>query len=155
VIVADASALIALARIGHLGLLRELFGSVAIPIAVEEEIMRHPRRLEGAGPEWSVSHTASDQAAVASLRRELDRGEAEALVLAAQLGVPVLIDEQPGRQAARSRGLAVTGTLGVLLAAKQAGLIERLDVALRKLQAEGFHMSADLMADLLRAADEE
>jgi predicted nucleic acid-binding protein len=69
--------------------------------------------------------------------------------------VPVLIYEQAGRRAARSRGLAVTGTLGVLLAAKQAGLIERLDVVLGRLQAEGFHMGADLMADLLRAAEEK
>lgn len=53
----------------------------------------------------------------------LDAGERAAIHLAAALQCPVLIDERLGRQAAQRRGLTVIGSAGLLLAAKQRGLI--------------------------------
>jgi len=66
-----------------------------------------------------------------------------------------VIGEEAGRRVARRWGLAVTGTLGTLLNAKRAGHIDLLTPMLAKLEAEGFHMSAQLMADLRSMAGEE
>ena len=154
-IVADASPLIALARIGQLDLLERMYDTVAIPRAVEEEIKRHPRGFEGERPAWVVGHEVQNRTAVAELMPELDWGEAEAVVLAVQLGTRLVIDEEAGRRVARRWGLAVTGTLGTLLTAKRAGHIDLLTPMLAKLEAEGFHMSAQLMADLRSMAGEE
>lgn len=64
-----------------------------------------------------------DRAEIAELERLLDRGEAEAIVLAEELKATLLlIDEYDGRKIAEERGIEITGTLGVLLRGKRAGL---------------------------------
>jgi predicted nucleic acid-binding protein len=55
-IVADASPLVALARIGQLDLLQAIYGYVAIPPSVEDEVKRSPRGFEGSRPSWIETH---------------------------------------------------------------------------------------------------
>jgi hypothetical protein len=154
-IVSDASPLIALARIGQLDLCKLFFDVVVIPVAVHDEIDASPRGFEGARPDWIQVQSVRDAAAAGDLLRDLDRGEAEAIVLAEELQAFLLIDESGGRRFALARGLQITGTLGVLLAAKLAGHIESLTAMLELLEDEGFHMSARLVADVRAAAGEE
>ena len=55
------------------------------------------------------------------LSQELDRGEAEAIVLAEESKAEyLLMDEKHGRSVAEARGLTVVGLLGVLLMAKKS-----------------------------------
>lgn len=56
---------------------------------------------------------------------DLDPGEREAIQLAQEHRADLLlIDERRGRLEAKRRGMATTGTLGVLLVAAQKGLID-------------------------------
>jgi len=73
---------------------------------------------------WTRVVAARDQNEVAALREQLDPGEAEAIVVAAELEAELfLVDEKRGRRITIDRGLEVTGLLGVLAEAKVRGFI--------------------------------
>jgi predicted nucleic acid-binding protein len=73
-----------------------------------------------------------------TLRQTLDNGEAEAIALATELQPEVvLLDDKLARRMARRLGVPVTGTLGVLLRAKQVGLVVELRSLITRLQSEG------------------
>ena len=79
----------------------------------------------------------NNRQAVEYLELVLDRGEAEVIVLAEELRADaVLIDDLKARKTAVLRGLAVVGTIGVLLDAKERGLVDEvkplLDLLIRK-----------------------
>ncbi len=79
------------------------------------------------------------------LARELDEGEAEAIVLALEEGADlVLLDEREARRVARSLGLKVTGTVGILMRARREGMIEDLRRELDRLLKSGFWIGEDL-----------
>jgi uncharacterized protein len=154
IIVADASPLISLARIGRLTLLPALYDSVQIPRAVHREIIRRPPGFQGGLPAWIQVSDVRDRAAVAALVEDLGAGESEAIVLATELGLPLLIDDGAGRAVARARGLQVTGTLGMLLEARRAGLIERVRPLTDQLRAVDFRADEALIESILREAGE-
>jgi predicted nucleic acid-binding protein len=60
----------------------------------------------------------------------------------------VLIDERHGRQEAKKCGLRVIGTLGVLTAAHELGMID-LIAALDSLRQTSFHISPKLLASIV------
>jgi predicted nucleic acid-binding protein len=79
----------------------------------------------------------------------LEAGEQEANSLALQIAADLLlIDESKGRQAARRLGLNVTGTLGVMARADDAGLIDLRSAVLR-LGQTSFHISPQILLALL------
>ena len=147
-VVTDATCLIALDRVGHLGVLPTLF-VVRAPEAVAEEFGRRPP--------WLLIERAPPPApSVAPLLRTLDRGEAEAIVLAQSYpDARLLVDEARGRRVAEHLGLRVTGTGGVLVAAKVSGLIEAVRPVLDALREEhGFRLGDAPYDAILRLAGE-
>ena len=119
-VVTDTSCLIALDRIGQINLLPTLFVVHAPPAVVDEF---------GGQPSWLHVEPPPAPARVKVLLKRVDRGEAEAIALAESYASPdvqLLIDEQKGRRVARQLGLRVTGTAGILLAAKVAELIQEV-----------------------------
>ena len=78
---------------------------------------------------------------------ELDEGEKQAVSLASELGddVLLLIDDRAGRQAARKLGVAVTGLVGLLLLAKESGLIGRVGPFLDQLRQAGYWLSNEVI----------
>ena len=84
------------------------------------------------------------------LDSDLDPGEREAIALAQENrpDVLLLIDETSGREAAQRHSIRTTGTLGVLDAAAEAGLLE-LPRALEALLGTNFHVSAKIVQRLL------
>lgn len=86
---------------------------------------------------------------------DLDRGEAEVLALAQELPVDlVILDERLARRHARHLGLPLTGTLGVLLRAKQAQYIPALRPLIAAIREGGIWLSDTLVAEALRLAGE-
>ncbi|WP_165235987.1 DUF3368 domain-containing protein, partial [Aquisphaera insulae] len=80
----------------------------------------------------------------------LDPGETAAIALAEEVRADwLLIDERDGRDAARQRGLAVVGTLGVLDRAAELELID-LPKVLEQLEATNFHARDDLIQAVLQ-----
>jgi predicted nucleic acid-binding protein len=153
-IVADSSPLISLAHLGRLEILGSLYERIFIPGEVQREIAAHPEGLGGAIPSWIRVQRVGDQSVVADLQRLVDRGEAEAIQLAIELETGVLIDERRGRRLAQSMGVSLIGTLGVLLLAQEASLIDLEEVlqALEDLDAFGFRMSSSLRSDVAEQA---
>ena len=151
-VVADTSPINYLILIQHEWLLPALYTQIMIPPAVLRELqdletpetvrtwLTHPPRwLEIEVPPPVDSSTLPT----------LGAGEREAIVLAQAVKADfLLIDERDGRRAARSRDLAVIGTLGVLEEAAVCGMID-LPSALAQLQATTFYVSAALLAEIL------
>ena len=146
-VVTDTTCLIALDRVGELMLLPRLF-SVSAPPAVAAEF--------GRTPEWLRVCDVPDAAHVRHLRRVLDLGEAEAIVLALSLpGANLLVDEARGRAVAQSLGLRVVGTAGVLLEAKRQGLLGAVRPVLDALREHhAFRLSTPLYDWIIREAGE-
>jgi len=159
-VVADTSPLIGLARIELLPVLSQLFTTVYAPAAVVAEATRDADRPGAA----AIQQALRDGALIArdveptpelnALTAVLDEGEAEALLLAQQLGFPVLIDERKGRGVAKAMGLTVIGTGAVLIAAKNRGLIISVAPYLVRLQESGYRLSKALISAILQRCGE-
>jgi predicted nucleic acid-binding protein len=155
-VVADSGPLIALARIGRLELLPGLYQKIRVPRAVFTETTEGDRAgsSEIRGASW-LEVIDVDEVAVAPLLLSVDRGEAEAMVLARSLSdATLLVDDARGRVVARRLGLRVRGTIGVLLQAKAAGLIASVRECLDALESVGAFVGRELRAEALRLADE-
>ena len=159
VVVADSGPLIGLASIGKFRLLKDLFGKIIIPSAVYDEVVIQGKDQPGAKEtreaDWIEVVEVQDRLAVSLLRNELDQGESEAIVSARELGAArILLDEKLARRKVRSIGLSVTGTLGVLLMAKEVGLIPAVRPLLDSFRETPFRMSEDLYRKVLHTAGE-
>jgi predicted nucleic acid-binding protein len=141
-------------------ILHELFGNVLVPPAVDRELKHPPAGLPVVDVrEYSFIsiQQPSDNLRVAELMRSLDPGESEALALALELGiVAILMDEAAGRAAASRLGLRPVGVLGVLVRAKQRGLIGLVAPLVQSLEGEGgFFVSDELRSEILLLAGEQ
>ena len=158
-VVSDTSPIRALAHLDQLDLLQVLFDEVFLPPAVLVEL-EQPRRgfvpLDVRSVAFLRVRAPADRVVVAELSATLDRGEAEAIALAIELRADaLLIDEAVGRAVAQQHGLTAVGVLGVLLRARQRGLIGVIGPLLDRLQNElGFFIGAELRAEVLRRAGE-
>lgn len=140
-VVSDTSPIINLARIGHLHLLPELFTEIVIPTAVFDEIAgegnNEPGSDEVKTASWVKILPAPAQPLLPKLLMDLDRGEAEAIVLAIDIKAEyVLMDETLGRQIAVTYHLQPLGLLGILILAKQKDLVGTVAPLMDRLQSE-------------------
>jgi len=161
-IVSNATPLIYLAKIGRIGLLRNLFGEVFIPEEVKVEVVERGKPL-GEIDAYVVEKAINDgwlkvlRAEVVEVQIDLDKGEVAALSLAKNLGlVEVLIDEAPARTAARLLGLTPRGTIFVLLKASERGEMDFNEFleALNELIRHGFRLKEEVYIEVVRRARE-
>ena len=95
-------------------------------------------------PEWVVV-TAVREEQIKSITDDLDLGERAAIALAEMMKADLLlIDDAAGRAEAKRRNLRVTGTLGVLRAAAEQGIVDVPDM-LSKLRATSFYADDTLL----------
>jgi uncharacterized protein len=160
IVVSDISPIRNLGAVGHLQLLRQLYGEVVTPLAFFREMtVGGAGRLGGMEvqtPEWIKVREVTDRTLVTALQMELDVGEAEAIALAKELAADLLLmDERRGRDIAAHFGLRVIGLLGVLIEAKQRGNIPAVKPILDDLRTKaGFWVSQQLYVRVLQAAGE-
>ena len=145
--VANSTCLIGLERIGRLDLLQELFEPVFIPPKVQEEF--------GVTVEWIKVQAPSNQMLVNVLKLVVDEGEAEAIALALEKGWRLIADDRKARICAKRLGVKVIGTAGILVRAKRAGVVPSVKPLLEALRQTGFHLSSELVAEVLRLVGEE
>lgn len=155
VVVCDAGPLIALGRLDQLALLNRLFKHVQVPDAVIKECLARPgnadaQRIQSALKNgWLHACSASDVDLPG-----LDLGERAAISRALTINATLLADDQAARQQARALGLAVMGTLGVLVLGKRAGLVEAVGPMIESLRASGQRLGHEAVQQVLRAAGE-
>ena len=151
-IVIDTGPLIYLSILNRFSLLKELFEEIYIPEAVYQEIVIQGAGLPGAEEAnaaleegWIQRAAIQNRVAVNALLDELDVGEAEAIVLARELDIGrVLLDDRAARTKAKVMGLSISGTIGVLLLARQVGVEVDLKRDLDVLIQSNFRISQDL-----------
>jgi predicted nucleic acid-binding protein len=160
IVVADAGPLIAFGRLDKLALLRAIFDAVIVPEAVYEETQSRPDlpdalaiRAAVQGGSLNVVAPGPDRADL-PIDIELGDGEAAAIALAARLGYGVLIDDSQARAAAALLKLRVIGTVGVLVLARERGLIPALAPLLEALRGSGYYLSEPLLRAALQRAGE-
>jgi predicted nucleic acid-binding protein len=154
IVVADTSPLNYFVQIGCESVLSSLYQRVLIPPSVLDEL-GHPGAPKIVGewlldlPRWiEVRRTAAPPDAALA---DLDPGERDAIQLAQEQRADLLlIDERLGRLVAKRRGLATTGTLGVLLAAAQKGLLDAAATYQQLATKTNFRCSPELQNTFLQ-----
>lgn len=155
VVVADTSPIRYLVRIGEIDLLENLYGQVILPGLVLHELQAEDglpivRAWAGNLPAWVRVQSPANQSTVTI--PHLHQGESQAIALAEELRAALLlIDDRVGARVALQRGLTITGTLGVLVEAAQAGLTQ-IEAVLQKLQDTNFRATPGLYQRALEMA---
>ena len=159
-IVSNTSPILNLAAIGEEGLLEGLYGRVLVPPAVEQEIRRLPttrsRFAAVTLPAFVTVVAVQNTPLATALKLQLDPGEAEAIALAVeQQATRLLVDEHRGRTVAKRMGVPTLGCFGILLEAKQRGLVREIRPLIQKLETEaGFWVGEALRAQFLSTLGE-
>lgn len=159
IVVCDNSPLSALLAVGELDLLRTIYGEVYVPEAVMQEIRALSEKGIDISPilqaEWIKVCPVSAQSHII-FAPKFHAGEIEAMLLALELRADwLIIDEHEGRKMATSLGIKIVGLLGILIRAKQEGLIPSLRVMLDNLHHHSnFRLSQPLREKALTLVGE-
>ncbi|MBW4583330.1 MAG: DUF3368 domain-containing protein [Tildeniella nuda ZEHNDER 1965/U140] len=159
-VVSNTSPLSNFAVIGKIALLQQIYPKIVIPPAVYDELMRlreiQPMVTSSVSAGWLEIQTPTNFQLIQILQQTLDHGESEAIALALQLKVDrLLIDERLGRSIATQYGLSIRGILGILINAKDQGLIPALKPLLDQLIIQaGFRVERTLYEYSLREVGE-
>lgn len=149
VIISDTSCLIIFTKIGELDLLRQLYKTVTI---TQDILLEYGEHL----PDWIEVQQAKDLYREQLLEMQIDKGEASAIALALETSEHIIIlDDWKARKLAERLGLSVTGTLGVIIKAKNNGIIPSIKPYLDKIRETNFRISEELEQIALKEANEK
>jgi predicted nucleic acid-binding protein len=148
VVISDTSCLIILDKIGELDILKCCYQRIYITSEIAQE---YGNKL----PEWIEVKQYENQSLKQSLQNHIDEGEATAITLATELSnCKVILDDLKARRYALSMNLQVTGTLGVIVKAKNNNCIVAVKPIIEKLKTTDFRLSSDLISLVLQQANE-
>ena len=158
-IVADTGPLIVLAKISQLDLLRHFYQRISIPETVFAEATKDlswpdASRIHAFVEQYVEIAPDKESGIVKELFLRLDAGESQALALAEDLSCPVLLDERRGRTVAKQMNISIVGTVGLLIKAKQEGLIVELNKYLVEMTEHGYRLSPALIQQALHLVGE-
>lgn len=146
-------------QLGLLELLERLFAEAYVPAEVVEELGNgklegvHLPDLQG----FDFIKTLSPQP-VSAIKLSRDLGSGETAVILHGLENPgclIVLDDLLARRTARSLGLKLTGTAGILIAAKRKGLIQEIKPYLDQLPQFGFYLAPSHKSLILEKAGEQ
>lgn len=158
-VVVNTTPLIALSHVGQLDLLKKLYGEIIIPEAVYGELSVKTesvcKKAVDNSLDWIRVGKIENQMAKDMYKTQLHDGKVEVMILAKEMTADVvIIDDANAKKYAKYLKLPVTGTLGVLLRAKQQGYIDRLEPILRQMIEKGIYISQSLVEMCLKQAGE-
>jgi uncharacterized protein len=157
-VISDTSPLQYLHQLGLLHVLPALAGRIVVPTSVESELLVGKELginlPDLAKLDWVEIRTPNSRPAL-PLIHDLGPGETETLMLALERpGATVLLDDGLARRVAGLLEIPFTGTLGLLLDAKQKGLVPTLRPILDELQTLRFRVSPQTRSTILERAGE-
>lgn len=147
-VISNTTPLINLLKIDRLGLLESLYGEIFVPFSVYNEVEEGKKKTyytDLKKYDWIKIIELKNESAL-KLLIDLDKGEAETIAIAQELDCDlVLMDEKLGRRHAKNFNLTITGTLGILIKAKQLGLITNLTETLTELKSKGTYFNEEII----------
>ena len=147
-IISDTSCFITLSKIEKMDILRLLYKQIVTTPEIAQEFDEYL-------PDWIEIIPVHDKDKQKLLEMQVDKGEASAIALALENENAVLIiDDNKARKLAHNLKLEFTGTIGVIIAAKQKGIINSIKPVLDKIKETNFRISADLELQALIQAKE-
>ncbi|MCP9941907.1 DUF3368 domain-containing protein [Cyanobium sp. ATX 6E8] len=159
IVIADASPLIALARVNGLIWLQALFGHALVTQAVAGEVLTGQFPSTEASIQQAISAgwlQLVENPAQGPALPDLDEGEATSLRLALICASKslVLMDERAGRSVARELGVEVAGTAAVIGMARKSGLIPSARAVFAELHASDFRIAPAVIQTVLARCGE-
>jgi len=137
-----------LSKIDEIELLNKLCDNVYTTSIVQNEFYN---KL----PDWIKIKDPPDAKYQEILEMEVDKGEASVIALALKLERSILIiDDLKGRRVADKLNIRYSGTLGLLLKAKEEGIINKVTPIINKILATNFRFSDELIQTILKEAGE-
>ena len=129
IVISNTTPILSLLKIEKLNLLQQLYGEIIIPFAVYKEIENgkdKPFYEDLSKLDWiKIINIKNPESRVFLF--DLDDGEAEVLILAKEFNASIVIlDEVMGRRYAKQLNLNLTGTIGILLKAKEKGYLKSI-----------------------------
>lgn len=158
-VVVNSTPLISLASIDKLDLLKTVYGKIFIPNAVFEEVYVKGKSKVGSDiiqhMDFIEIKNIVNQEAKNYFKTALHDGEVEVMVLAKELNADLcVIDDLIARKYAKYLGINVTGTLGVLLKAKESGIIKEVKPLIMGLLEKGIYIDDVLLKRVLKISEE-
>lgn len=161
ILVSNTGPIIALAKIDQLEILQRLaFAQVCIPPYVHKELFGklglETGSIETALDKFISVRQFSPNPSLELSTSHLDRGEQEVILLGADQAaeVTLLLDDQAGRRAAIEAGLPTVGTVGILLFAKEQGIVPAVIPLVEKIRQNGYWFSDALLEQVRRLTSE-
>jgi len=152
-IIFDSTTLIILFDLDRMELLENLFEKVYItPIVLEEISVKYPIVL----PPFMQVEKPKEDALFNSLKMLLDLGQSEAIALAKEKNLYLIIDEKKGRKIAKELGLKVIGLLGVVYLNDKKGFLTKSEASrfMEGAIEHGYRISRKMVYDLLDELDD-
>lgn len=147
IVITDTSCFVLLGKIKALHILQQLFTTVLTTPEIADE-------YGSALPDWILIRPA-DQSLKEKFLEYVDPGEASAIALASVVSCDyIILDDMAARKLAEKLGLPIKGTIGVLLMAKQKGIIPLLSPYLDIIQQTNFRLSQHLIDGFIKEAGE-
>ena len=158
-IIVNTSPLLYLHQVGHLRLLSQIYGRITVPAAVQQEL--EVGKSQGIDTpnlrdfDWIQITSVTADTLVPNII-DLGRGEAEVIAIGSKHpGSLLILDDQLGRRIANLYHQKYTGTLGVLIKAKQLGLLDSIEPVIGQLQNQGLWLTESIIQTALRLAGEQ
>lgn len=157
-IIVNSTPLIALAKVNKLEILKGMYEHIIIPGAVYREVTEKDdvaaQRIEAAR-EWIEVRKVDSNLDRRMYKAKLHDGEVEVMLLAQEIGADaVVIDDGAARKTAEYLGLPLTGTLGVMIKAKQRGLLEAVMPVVQQMEQNGIFFSRELKERIRKLSKE-
>ena len=155
-IVADSSALIALAVCDGLEVILQVYDDLKIPEAVYAEVVAPEKPYSDALGSFLAERVMEvDVSRWVVTTGGLGRGEIQAMALYKQLSADVLlIDDHRARVVAEHNKIQCIGALGLLLVAKQRGKVSAIAPYVHRLRQSAIFYGDDLLNKVLKLAGE-